>query len=40
VPIVTRSEYTLLSIDEEGYMDLLDDKGETRSDMRLPKFDL
>ncbi|CAN8067783.1 unnamed protein product [Agarophyton chilense] len=34
-PIVTRKDYQLLDIDEEGFVTLMDDKNETRSDLRL-----
>lgn len=30
-------EYTLLDINEEGYVTLMDDAGNTREDLSLPK---
>eukprot|EP00178_Gracilaria_changii_P001634 TRINITY_DN122_c0_g1_i2.p1 TRINITY_DN122_c0_g1~~TRINITY_DN122_c0_g1_i2.p1 ORF type:complete len:211 (-),score=46.83 TRINITY_DN122_c0_g1_i2:1991-2623(-) len=34
-PIVTRKDYQLIDVDEEGFVTLMDDKHETRSDLRL-----
>lgn len=34
-PVVTRKDYQLIDIDEDGYVTLMDDKNETRSDIRL-----
>ena len=34
-PIVTRKDFQLLDIDEEGFITIMDDKNETRSDLRL-----
>ena len=36
VPIVTRSEFSLIDIDEEGYVSLMLDDGSTREDLKLP----
>jgi len=36
VPVVSRAEYTLLDIDEDDHMSLMDDKGDTREDLKLP----
>ena len=36
VPIVNRLEYTLLDIDEDDHMSLMDEKGDTREDLKLP----
>jgi len=36
VPIVNRMEYTLLDIDEDEHMSLMDEKGDTREDLKLP----
>merc|ERR1712233_159501 len=33
-PIVKRTEYQLIDIDEEGYCSLMDDSGETRDDLK------
>jgi len=38
VPVVSRQEYTLIDIDEEEYVSLMDDAGEIRSDIQLPTF--
>jgi len=38
MPVVTRKEYTLMDINEEGYVTLLDDDGETREDIKLPDY--
>merc|ERR1739845_10676 len=37
-PNVTKTEYTLISIDE-GYVTLMDDDGEMREDLKLPELD-
>lgn len=34
-PVVTRKDFQLIDIDEEGYVTIMDDKNETRSDLRL-----
>ena len=36
VPVVSKSEYTLLDIDDDDHMSLMDEKGETREDLKLP----
>lgn len=36
-PVVDRKEYTLLTIDDEGYMSLMKDDGEIKEDLRLPE---
>ena len=36
VPVVTRSEYTAISKDDDGYLELMDDCGQCRSDLKLP----
>jgi translation initiation factor 5A len=36
VPVVARAEYTLLDIDEDDHMSLMDEKGDTREDLKLP----
>ena len=33
-PIVKRTEYQLIDIDEEGYCSLMDDTGDTRDDLK------
>lgn len=34
-PIVNRKDFQLIDIDEEGFVTLMDDKHETRSDLRI-----
>lgn len=34
-PIVNRKDYQLIDIDEEGYITMMDEKNNTRSDLRL-----
>ncbi len=36
-PIVTKTDYQLLDIDADGYCSLMDDDGNTRQDLKLPK---
>ncbi len=36
VPNVKRSEWQAISIDSDGYVTLMDVKGNTRADLRLP----
>ena len=38
VPNVTRTEYTLVDIDDEEFVSLMDDNGEIRNDLKLPDF--
>ena len=38
VPIVTRTEYTLIDISDEDYVSLMDDDGNTREDLKLPDY--
>lgn len=40
VPYVTRSEYQLIDITQEGFCCLMDDTGSIREDLRLPDGDL
>jgi len=40
VPVVKRKDYELLSIDEEGFVSLLDDQLGTKEDLKLPEGDL
>jgi translation initiation factor 5A len=37
VPNVTKSEYTLVDIDEDGFMSLMDDQGNMKSDLKVPE---
>lgn len=34
-PVVTRKDYQLCDVDDEGFITLMDDKHETRSDLRI-----
>lgn len=36
VPHVTRKDYQVLEIDNDGYVTLMDDTGNTREDLKLP----
>jgi len=36
VPIIKRSEWQAIAVDADGYVTLMDDKANTRSDLRLP----
>ena len=36
MPFVTKTDYTLVGINEEGYLTLLDDDDETKEDLQLP----
>jgi translation initiation factor 5A len=38
VPIVTRTEYSLLDINDEDFMSLMDESGSTREDLKLPTY--
>ena len=38
VPIVSKVEYTLIDISEDGYVTLMNEKGETREDLQLPTY--
>lgn len=37
VPNINRSEYSIIDINEEGFVTLMDDNGGTREDLTLPK---
>eukprot|EP00210_Caulerpa_lentillifera_P004254 g4058.t1 len=37
VPNISRKEYTVLDIHEDGFVSLMDDAGNTREDLSLPK---
>lgn len=39
-PIVTRTEYQLIDMDEDGYVTLMDDNGETRDDLQATETDV
>eukprot|EP01083_Nonionella_stella_P109655 319974_1 len=36
VPVVARTEYTLVDISDEDFMTLMDENGDTREDLKLP----
>ena len=38
VPIVKRTEYTLMDISDDGFVTLMDENGETREDLTLPDY--
>eukprot|EP00428_Durinskia_dybowskii_P063029 CAMPEP_0170384014 /NCGR_PEP_ID=MMETSP0117_2-20130122/15777_1 /TAXON_ID=400756 /ORGANISM="Durinskia baltica, Strain CSIRO CS-38" /LENGTH=159 /DNA_ID=CAMNT_0010639745 /DNA_START=40 /DNA_END=519 /DNA_ORIENTATION=+ len=38
VPTIVRKEYTLTDIQEDGYLCLMDDEGNTREDVTLPPY--
>ncbi|XP_078373454.1 eukaryotic translation initiation factor 5A-1-like [Oculina patagonica] len=40
VPHVSRSDYQLNDIDDDGFLSLMDDGGETREDLKLPDNEL
>jgi len=40
VPNVKRVEYSVIDIDSEGYVSMMDDSSNTRSDIKLPEGDL
>ncbi|CAM2697115.1 unnamed protein product [Rotaria socialis] len=40
VPNVKRVEYSLIDVDTDGYVSLMDDSSETRSDIKLPEGEL
>ena len=39
MPVVSKAEYTLVGMTDEGYLTLMDDNGETREDLMLPTGD-
>merc|ERR1712146_21946 len=38
-PNVTKTEFTIISYDDNGYVVLMDDEGEMREDLKLPELD-
>ena len=40
VPNVTRKDFQLVFISEDGFMSLMDDSGDTREDLKVPDGDL
>ncbi len=37
VPNVSKSEFTLIDIDEDGFMSLMDEDGNMKSDLKVPE---
>ena len=37
VPNIKRSEWTVISVDQDGYLTLMDLQGNTRQDLKLPE---
>ncbi len=37
-PVISRTEFTLMDINDEDFMTLLDENGETREDLKLPDY--
>lgn len=35
-PLVVKKEYTLLTVDDEGYMSLMNEAGDMKEDVKLP----
>lgn len=40
VPIIKRTDYTLMDITDDGFLSLMDDNGDTRDDLKLPTGDI
>ncbi|XP_023226122.1 eukaryotic translation initiation factor 5A-1-like, partial [Centruroides sculpturatus] len=40
VPNVSRSDFQLIDISDDSYVSLMNDKGDTRDDLKLPEGDL
>ncbi|KAK4236633.1 eukaryotic translation initiation factor 5A-1 [Achaetomium macrosporum] len=40
VPVVKRSEYTLIDISDDGYLSLMTADGDTKDDVKMPEGDL
>merc|ERR1712146_692016 len=38
-PNVTKTEFTLISCDDDGYVTIMDDDGEMREDLKLPELE-
>jgi translation initiation factor 5A len=36
VPNVTRKEYQLLDVSDDGFLNLMDDNGDTKDDVKIP----
>ena len=37
IPVVTRKDYDLIDISDDGFMTLMDEDGETKEDLKLPE---
>ena len=37
IPVVTRKDYDLIDISDDGFMTLMDEEGETKEDLKLPE---
>lgn len=40
VPNIVRNDFTILDVSDDGFADLMDDKGECRQDLRIPEGEL
>lgn len=38
VPTVTRTEYTLVDINDEDYLTLMEENGDCREDLKMPSY--
>ncbi len=36
-PIVIKTDYTLINVDDEGYMSLMSNQGDIKQDLRIPE---
>ena len=36
-PVMVRKEYTLINIEEDGYVSLMNDAGEVKEDLKIPE---
>jgi translation initiation factor 5A len=36
-PVLTKKEYQLIDIDDEGYLSLMEDNGDVKQDLKLPE---
>ena len=37
IPVVTRKDYDLIDISDDGFLTLMDDEGEMKEDLKLPE---
>jgi translation initiation factor 5A len=40
VPVVKRTEYQLIDISDDGFLNLIDDQGQEKNDVRMPEGDV